>query len=413
MLQKLNNSIYKFKKDRILSKLKSGGAIPKFQWGSIIDNIEANNQQMQQEFVQPIIDYSSQIVSKGASKKAAERKLNRKIKAPIKPADNSVLELQDKLWRAGAFKGVKNRRGRELTYEQAVDGINGNWTKQAMANYEKIKQQNSTSINKEQSQKNFIFPQDEQFFLNFNPNQNSENINYKSQNVNKKIPENSESKNNGHVIYLHYPNFQGSTENAIKIGNFDIGNAAGKALGISQLPVGHAAAITIGPNNKSTYYEYGRYTNDTKGTKIFGHKRPTTKGGNWRKQELPPIKPEENDSSYLARVQHLLPDTNTGAYQAMTLPNVDTQKVVEYINKQANDVNRPEYSALGNTCANGICNSIFPYQTELPSYSLSRVSNENGYSSTKSKLWSLLPNSTGMLARQARRRASNVYVMNE
>lgn len=147
MLQKLNDSVYKFKKDRILSKLKSGGAIPKFQWGSIINNIEANNQQMQQEFVQPVIDYSSQIVSKGASKKAAERKLNRKVKSPMKPADNSVLELQDKLWRAGAFKGVKDRRGRELTYEQAVDGINGNWTKQAMANMKAINPQGITNQN--------------------------------------------------------------------------------------------------------------------------------------------------------------------------------------------------------------------------------------------------------------------------
>jgi len=37
-------------------------------------------------------------------------------------APNNDSKLQDALWKIGAFKGIKNKRGQELTYEQAVDG---------------------------------------------------------------------------------------------------------------------------------------------------------------------------------------------------------------------------------------------------------------------------------------------------
>ena len=37
------------------------------------------------------------------------------------------------------------------------------------------------------------------------------------------------------------------------------------------------------------------------------------------------------------------------------------KKATNWIVDQANNVNRPEYSAFGNTCANGACNAIIPF----------------------------------------------------
>ena len=46
---------------------------------------------------------------------------------------------QEALWNAGAFKDVIDKRtGKPVTYERAVDGINGPMTKQAIANSQKI-----------------------------------------------------------------------------------------------------------------------------------------------------------------------------------------------------------------------------------------------------------------------------------
>ena len=119
----------------------------------------------------------------------------------------------------------------------------------------------------------------------------------------------------------------GRSSNAIKIGNVDIG----QLIGNPSIPVGHAAAIFIDPDGKSTYYEYGRY--EPKNGHLIGtEKRPTSKGGNWRRISLKPQRPGEDDSTYVTRIQSSLPDTNTGAYQAMTISNVDTKKAAEWIN---------------------------------------------------------------------------------
>lgn len=46
--------------------------------------------------------------------------------------NSMTAELQDQLWKIGAYKGMKDRQGKDLSYEKAVDGINGNQTKQAI-----------------------------------------------------------------------------------------------------------------------------------------------------------------------------------------------------------------------------------------------------------------------------------------
>lgn len=52
--------------------------------------------------------------------------------------NNKVAALQLQLWNSGAFNGVIDKRtGKQVTYERAVDGINGPMTRQAMENSKK------------------------------------------------------------------------------------------------------------------------------------------------------------------------------------------------------------------------------------------------------------------------------------
>lgn len=61
--------------------------------------------------------------------KARER-ANRGI---VPKKSSNLADLQNALWYAGAFNGLKDRRGRDITYETAVDGIRGNITNSAIA----------------------------------------------------------------------------------------------------------------------------------------------------------------------------------------------------------------------------------------------------------------------------------------
>ena len=66
----------------------------------------------------------------------ADTRANRKTKVPMK--SNNLAKLQEDLWKIGAFKGIKDRHGREATYNTAVDGIEGNMTRTAIANAKKM-----------------------------------------------------------------------------------------------------------------------------------------------------------------------------------------------------------------------------------------------------------------------------------
>lgn len=71
-----------------------------------------------------------QATSRAAQMKKADARANRNTKAPMQ--SNNTAKLQEALWDAGFYKGMKDRKGRELTFEQAVDGIKGNMTKAAI-----------------------------------------------------------------------------------------------------------------------------------------------------------------------------------------------------------------------------------------------------------------------------------------
>lgn len=101
---------------------------------SLIDLVEQERQRNQETATgatKIVVSGVREAKERSNQRSNARNKANQGLRAP---RYNATAELQDALWNAGAFRGIKNRQGKELTYAQAVDGINGNITKQAIAN---------------------------------------------------------------------------------------------------------------------------------------------------------------------------------------------------------------------------------------------------------------------------------------
>ena len=142
---------------------------------------------------------------------------------------SGIALLQHNLYEIGAFGNID--------YDKAVDGTMGPRTKQA------LKKAKAMGYN-------FDVPKQD--------NQSKQRENYftkELKRVKEELNSEIERRDNGHAIYLNYPNFVGESKNAIKIGDLDIG----EMIGNPQFPVGHAATILIDNNGNANYYEYGRY----------------------------------------------------------------------------------------------------------------------------------------------------------
>lgn len=101
---------------------------------NLINLVEQNRQRNQgiaKGITNIVVFGVRQIKEQSKQKDNAISRANRGVKPP---RYNATAELQDALWKAGAFRGVKTRQGKEAAYAQAVDGINGRMTKQAIAN---------------------------------------------------------------------------------------------------------------------------------------------------------------------------------------------------------------------------------------------------------------------------------------
>lgn len=114
---------------RQVTTLKTGGLIPKYQGGT--------NSSWKK-------DWSKETpVGQELTDRAVEsvRKVTKPIEESTKKAaqkNSKMLELQLGLWNSGAFKGVIDKKtGKQVTYERAVDGYNGEMTQQAMENNKK------------------------------------------------------------------------------------------------------------------------------------------------------------------------------------------------------------------------------------------------------------------------------------
>lgn len=210
--------------------------------------------------------------------------------------------------------------------------------------------------------------------------------------------------NNESAIYLNFPNFQGRTTNALKIGSIDLGKVI---LGENaKLPVGHAATILFDNSGNAVMYEYGRY--DQSDVRVFGEERGNTKRGNWRKRTLPKRNLEENYNDYISRIRSLIPQ-EYGSFEASYFPHIDYNKAITYINSSANNKNRSEYSLI-HTCATE-ASKIIKNSANIPVNkqilngiqrftSLGRVINKtkeatsDNNASWSARLWGLLPGST-------------------
>ena len=422
------NIIQKFKTKNRLSKLLIGGNIPKLQtaWQPLYTEQQRAaiewGRQNATKTAEQVLTAVQKADEKNSQRQKAYQRANRNTKAPFV---NNTAKLQEALFKSGFFD-------EGTTFNKAVDGIRGGMTNRAIqrakdAGYNVNIDTGTISKAQVQSDNKFLKtprqsiqytdPYTEGIILSNPDNPGDSNLgNGYSRQTGTKIKKDNNS-NTGRAIYIHYPNFKGSTANAISINGKDIGKMAGDAVGISTLPVGHAAAILISPEGEGTYYEYGRYTGkpgvpDEYGVSTFGHVRPTVKGGNWRRKKLPNIMPGESDSAYVARLQSSLPNTKTGAYQIMSFPNVNVKKATEYIESQANDIERPTYGP-GNTCANGACNSILPFiEGKREYHPLIQEFDMRGYS-PGAIAWSEIPMSTGAIAREVRKRANKITIMNQ
>ena len=114
--------------------------IKKFQYGNPILQYDHTQRGKTQQFInnglQQFGTVARQAEAQNVQLRKADVRANKKTKAPMQ--SNNLAKLQDQLWKMGAFKGIKDRRGREATYETAVDGIKGGMTDAAIANAQKM-----------------------------------------------------------------------------------------------------------------------------------------------------------------------------------------------------------------------------------------------------------------------------------
>lgn len=116
-----------------VQRFKNGG-IPKLQsaWQTLGEEQRRKND----DFVNRTMSITQNIIDNSKRKEEANARANKRNRAPMR-TDNIAL-LQDALWKVGAFKGVKDKRGNEANYKSAVDGISGRMTKTAIANAQKM-----------------------------------------------------------------------------------------------------------------------------------------------------------------------------------------------------------------------------------------------------------------------------------
>lgn len=114
--------------------------IKKYQYGNSIIQANEQNRYKVAEFinngVKQVGTQARNAEARIAQYKKANARANRNTRTPMQT--NNLAKLQDQLWKIGAFKGIKDRHGRESTYDTAVDGIEGIMTRTAIANAKKM-----------------------------------------------------------------------------------------------------------------------------------------------------------------------------------------------------------------------------------------------------------------------------------
>lgn len=230
----------------------------------------------------------------------------KKTKIPFRDKEMIRAE-QQKMWDAGAFEGIL-RNGKPLTYEQAVDGLDGKNTNLARQKYQAMSQPTPRSSQLYQVHPQFGFP-----------------LTTKQETVTTTTP-------TGEAYYISYPNHKISTS----------GTGLEEAFG-ENIPViqGHAGSIIVDDGGNATYHYYGRY----------GDK------GSYQSKVLPKRKAGEDHDAYLKRIRPQLEYANQGeAVTAVHIPNVDATKSRAYYKSKPNT---GKYNLInGTTCAGEACAGI-------------------------------------------------------
>lgn len=237
----------------------------------------------------------------------------KKTKIPFRDREMIRAE-QQKMWDAGAFEGIL-KNGKPLTYEQAVDGLDGENTNLARQKYRMINQPTSRSSQTYTTHPQFGF-----------------SLSTPATSSNKQVQEEAPSETpRGEAYYISYPNHNISTSGT----GFEF---LGKNVPFVQ---GHAGSIIIDDKGNATYHYYGRY----------GDK------GSYHTVGLPQRMAGEDHETYLKRIRHKLEYNDQGeAVTAVHIPNVNATKARAYYKDKPKE---GQYNLLnGTTCAGEACAGI-------------------------------------------------------
>ena len=120
----------------IIERFKSGGNIQKLQGGRTIQTQSPVVENFTNQYLKKSQEQVDRTNKQIDQRRKAIQRANRKNKAPL--ATSNLAQLQESLWKIGAFKGLKDKRGRNVVYETAVDGVMGPLTNAAIANAKKL-----------------------------------------------------------------------------------------------------------------------------------------------------------------------------------------------------------------------------------------------------------------------------------
>lgn len=230
----------------------------------------------------------------------------KKTKTPFRDRE-SIRAEQQKMWDAGAFEGVL-RNGKPITYEQAVDGLDGKNTNLARQKYQAMNQATPRSSQQYQVHPQFGFP-----------------LTTQQETVAASTP-------TGEAYYISYPNHKISTSGT------ELEEVFGKNIPLIK---GHAGSIIVDDKGNATYHYYGRY----------GDK------GSYHSKMLPKRNVGEDHDAYLKRIRTYLEYANQGeAVTAVHIPNVNSKKARDYYKARPNN---GKYNLFnGTTCAGEACAGI-------------------------------------------------------
>lgn len=128
---------YKYVPKKPVWQYQKGGEIQKGQSGWKAKWTTSQSQKAVKDWGRRKMEDMNQLISQAASE--ADKKLEQRQKAYLRanknvhaPMLNNTAKLQEALWNIGAYKGLKDKRGRDIVFNTVVDGMLGPVTEKAI-----------------------------------------------------------------------------------------------------------------------------------------------------------------------------------------------------------------------------------------------------------------------------------------